>query len=41
MGMKVVAETLSKTEMESKTMAKELGVTDTSKITEAFLSQAP
>lgn len=41
MGMTVVSETLSKTEMESKTMAKDLGVTDTSKITEAFLSQAP
>lgn len=41
MGMRITAETLSKTDMESKVIAKELGVIGTDKITQAFLASAP
>lgn len=41
MGMTIASETLSKTEMESKQISKELGITSTDKITPSFLSTAP
>jgi hypothetical protein len=38
MGMKILSETLSKTDMESKKISKELGITSTDKITVNSLS---
>lgn len=41
MGMHIDSETLSKNEMESKSLAKELGIVSNYKITEAFMQTAP